>query len=318
LATDDIWKNDYDASEKYKSFLEPHSRHHESFISPLFLFELKSIEALSLFKQVQVRDGLLSAFLFFKRYPAPLEEMETELYLDITLYPIIPEKWLKSCSFYHTVSYKNLEHYNQKLPVYIIANENNDHIHYPDFKTQLESIYTYFDKKDIFPQIKFVGINKHHQVSTSMAGASDRYFKIIKHLLTVYPDAEICNWEKLNQDSLLDSVFYNIKSSSFHVNDDYINWKFLTKGAIPYGLECLDRDDPLSIPQSPYHGLKLLNLDDLRKFQNKRNNIQDYIRNNIDNLADYSEQNFATRNDDGLFLAPEQYYDFIRKLVTIF
>jgi len=311
-----IWANNYIAIEEYQDFLDPHCEHHESILNPLFLFEIKNLEALSLFKQVQCRDGLLPALLFFLKYPTPLEEMDTDLYIHHSLYPIVPKQWLPLCQFYKDKHLKDLSEYSEESPVYIIYNENQEFSDLPDFKKKLEFLFNYCDKNDIFPHVKFVVINKNRLISKAVSAASDHLFNATKELLSVFPDTETISWEKLETSKLNNSIFLSINSHHYHIADNYIEWHFLSKGSISI-INNSKEESKHMIRLSPFHGLEIFNEEELSRSQEKRDKVQEFINSNKDRLTDYNIDKYNKADDDRYFLAPSEYHHFAEEVLKI-
>ncbi len=316
-AASEIWSNEYKSTEEYLKFLDPHSEHHETILNPIFLFEIKEIHSLTLFKQVLIRDGLLSAFIFFYRNPLPPREMDTTLYLSENLYKIIPKVWLSHCEFYKTTSFKKLENYNEKEPIYIIFNENNDFTKLDHFKKMIKKTFDLFDKKDIFPQVKFIIVNKNYEISKEIAGASKNLFDATKELLAVYPDAETINWEEMIATKLTNSAFLILNTNEFHISDDYMQWLFLIKGAIPLETDFSSFHGNNVIPLSPFHGVKILEDLDLRKIEPIRNKVQDFIKNNSNSINNFEQSNYFPANKGDTFIAPVSFSNLIREINLI-
>lgn len=94
-----LWSAQTEKAQGTLTFLSHHSRSYFSPFRASFLFEMKSLEALSYFSPVLIRDGGMTLLHFFYRHPTP-PNPEILLFVHKKLQNLVPIKWRPQVLYY--------------------------------------------------------------------------------------------------------------------------------------------------------------------------------------------------------------------------
>lgn len=308
FSSSDIWTNTYKSSSDYSDYLFPHSKSYDSLLNPMFLHELKSKESLCLFKQVLVRDGLLGAIVFFRENPSPAEGMDTVLYINKNLISTVPAAWRAHCDFYENIKL-DLDNKHTGTPqVYIVFNESEDFSSQSEYEKKIEMIFEYFDKKDEFPNVIFVPINRNFLIKEDSCGGSLSLYRKLKTGLKYFPDSSCIKWESISELKVNNSFFMVANQNNFHISDDYIDFFFLSRGATPLDRNYSVNENRTIIQLSPFHGVSILDASEVKSLD------KDF---DDKGLSIYNREKYQLSHEGDSFLAPSEYLDAARELSTL-
>lgn len=210
------FKNNFDENIYQSKKSNIHYVDYFSPLNPVFLNHFLRPEFLSKFKVVLVRDGINGLWDFFKKYPICFGK-EFILIIPCDLYFLVPNGWLKQCTFYRR-SFKD----KSGLPknTLIIDGLCNDYdINLNEIKRLLDNLSN-FDNVIVTIEPKSENIALFNNIINLIMNSFSK--KI-----------ELAQPQTLFEKDLTKAVYLDLNTAPFSYYDSYVRFNILESGATP-------------------------------------------------------------------------------------
>lgn len=271
-----LWSAETGKAQGTLTFLSHHARPYFSPLRASFLFEFKSLEALTFFSPVLVRDGAMTLLHFFYKNPNPPKNLF--LIVQKKLKNLIPSSWRSHVLLYDIQNQCRALNSNKKI-LFLVSS-------FGDRQNSLE--YT----QKILKNIGLLNQDENIEIAICPVSSQNKEIALIQDALTTqYSESifqiansfgvspKLTTVSNLNGKDLSDWLFVDLNEYSFYYSDSFLHHLLCLQGARPYNLET---EDPaktiLSVPLSFYHDLKLY-LNDSSEYSGQIQNALTEFRN---------------------------------------
>jgi hypothetical protein len=231
----------------------PSAQNYFSELNPSFIWDYRSIESMSTFPVILLRDGFYGLSYFFLKNTKPIENFSTLLCIPAKFKSLIPKSW-ESNTLLYEFDYKQKSTDAEKAIFFGVPSR--------------ESFYGNKLLKNIegaFDEIDHVDFNVYcrDRLFNEFKNEQNYFFDIQKSVLKKFGSAVKSHYEFKEMD--WSSVgqrhsFFNIDQNNFLIYSDYLTFLYASKGASfinkPTRL-IKDSNVVRTIDLSPYHSLKL-------------------------------------------------------------
>lgn len=226
------WESQSKLAEWNRRLLGRHGQEYFSPLRPIFLQQLKAVEAISVFSPLMVRDGALSLARFFHRHPQPYSPKDL-LLIPGRLAAFVPERWLNSAAYYTLRSRRALAP-TAGLRIALILTAVDDRQCSLDFlRTSLRELHARY--RTYRPVWETVSLVADQVPFAETYDARGRWLldagRIIDQELG--PSVRSLTPAELLSGSRRETVYADFNPLSFYLHDSYVTQRLLALGATP-------------------------------------------------------------------------------------
>jgi len=254
-----MWSLENDAVSGMNLLLGDHTNTHFSPARSLFLYQLKSLDALSYFSPMQVKDGIATLLGFFYEHQNP-SSPEQQLLIPKKFDSLIPKSWIEQIFLYEHKTIQRTESKRNKL-VLIVSALDEKQISLPGLDRLILKLTSY----NTFSEVNVIVMPQKSLFAQDKIMAFQ--IQLVLKIQKAWPHAQIKLLNDFNSSTLADHCFIDLNEYSFYYGHSALTDFFLQRGALDFSaLQNTKQDSLLKIPLSFYHELHLSKPDDNNEF----------------------------------------------------
>lgn len=272
-----LWVSETEASRATKCLLGQHSNKYFSPFCAAFLFEMKSLGALSYFSPLVVRDGALTLLKFFYDTPKPINS-STLLIVNDALKNLIPTSWANNVLTYKLTSNKKFDYTRDKIKILFLNTQlGKNHCtlkHIANIFTQLRThaktatFETYFSS--------FLSYNSESLLVRGELAKHDN--ELLLEILNIFKSVPIIKSPNdILSDDFSDFLFCDLNEFSFYYSDSCFYHSLLTQGASALTHNHADTEPLVKIPLSFHHSIEVFELPKTNMFLHNSQKTQNHL-----------------------------------------
>ena len=292
--------------------LGDHANIHFSPARSLFLYQLRSLDALSYFSPVQIKDGLATMIGFFYEHQAPSSSEQVFL-VPKRLEKFVPVAWRDQVFSYEHKTFRQTETKRDKL-IFVVSALDEKQISL----SGLDKLISKLADNHTFSEVNVVVMPQKSLYSQEEILVYQ--MQIVLRLQKTWPNIKIKLLNDFNSSTLTDSYFIDLNEYAFYYGHSTLVDFFLQRGAKDFtNSDNAQQEAVLKIPLSFYHEMHLTSIDNKNELgiENYFSSIQ---KSSIINqeIKNYRPQKIDSKN---LIVSPSIYdlaWDLSQKTKSIF
>ena len=288
-----LWVSESEASIGTKCLLGQHANKYFSPFSAAFLFEIKSLGALSYFSPIIVRDGALTLLKFFYDNPRPPNNSSL-LVVNDALKNIIPANWADRVLTYKLTSNKKFNYASDKIKILFLNTQLGKNQCTKKYLLNLFTQLRSYAKTTTF-EVYFSSFLSYNSESLSTRNELAKHDnELLIELFNVFKSVPIIKSPNdIVTDDFSDFLFCDLNEFNFYYSDSYFCHSLLAQGAAAFPRNDAHEEEPLvKIPLSLYHNIEVFELPKTNPFLVNAQKIQ----NHLDAFRESKELSFEASN----------------------
>lgn len=250
---EDLWLSGTDAARGMFCLLGQHAERYFSPYCSAFLFEMKSLHAITYFSPLIVRDGAMSLMKFFYDNPQPPSE-STLVGINDSLRGLVPSAWIKNVFTYKIRSNKKFNYSCDKIKILLLNTQLGPNHCTKEYLSRLYSKIKTKTSSNSF-EIHYSSFLSQNSEDLSVRGdLAKHHDELLIEVLRTFQSAPVVkspNELKFNDYS--DFLFCDLNEFHFYYSDSYFYHSLLQQGAIGFDDESDSSEAIVKIQLSPYH-----------------------------------------------------------------
>lgn len=255
-----LWLSDADTTKEISGLLGQHSKRYFSPLRTAFLFEIKSLAALTYFSPLLVRDGALTLLKFFYDNPQPSNETLI-LIINDKLKTLVPANWVNNVLTYKFNSDKAFNYSSDKIKILFFNSQ------FGQKHCSMEFIST------LFCDLRAKAKNNNFEIYFSSFFSENpegilvrnelakHHFELFTETLRLFNSLPIIKTpDEFESENFTDFLFCDLNEFSFYYSDSYFYHSLLSHGAIDFTNSTSDSLPLVTIPLSNYHKIEIFEL----------------------------------------------------------